>query len=580
MVDAATALLEQRLRADAPQLERAVARVMAILCAMGVLPVLLLAPSAGWTVALGASMMLAGVALYYLGVILFIDSGRYHPVVPLINVTLEASFPLPFLTLLAINHGGEAALGAAINMSWAGLVMLSALRTSRHLSYAAGVIAAAESALVYLLVIRPLMPLSAIESYTNAEVVFRSFILLAAGFASASIGAQFVRKANDSLDAVRSHDMMSKYVVHESLGRGGMGEVVRATYCPGGGFEKQVAIKRLLPNLSSDEEFVRQFRREAMLASSFQHPNMVQVFDAGIFEGRYFLAMEYIDGLPLHRVLRGKRLSLNSITYLGVQVALALDYLHGRRSVTGKVLGLVHRDLNPPNILVSSFGEVKITDFGIVRAYREATRRRSKGVPVQSGGLLSSAADAAADATADSAAAAADAVASRHGPGVVAALTDAALDGGVVKGKLHYMAPEQMRRGGLDGRTDLFALGLILHEALSGQRLVQGNSLDEVRRFVCSEPLVAPSTLRPDVPPALDDLILRLLARHADDRPANALDVATELRQIDGPAAPFPAGQDALCHQVCAVKKAIAEGGIVPTPIVGTQPGSPAGARS
>ncbi len=530
MVDTPTALLEQHLRADAPQRERAVARTMALLCSTGAIPVTLLATTAGWTTTLPTILLLVAYTIYYVLVMYAIDRGHYRPAIALINVAIEASFPLPFLMLLAIQHGGEAALGAAINLSWAGLVMLSALRTNRHLSLFAGAIAAVESALFFFFVAYPLMPNTMNESFSVGEVLFRSFFLLAAGFAAATIGDQLVRQANKALLAVRGQDMMGKYVLHERLGRGGMGEVMRATYCPGGGFEKEVAIKRLLSIYSSDREFVEQFRHEAMLASSLQHPNIVQVFDAGLFEGQYFLAMEYIEGLPLQRIFHGDVLPLNALTYLGVQIAQSLEYLHTRRSAEGEELNLVHRDINPPNILVSTFGEAKVTDFGIARAQRNATRKRKSGTH--------EAADEADE---------------------------------VIQGKLHYMAPEQLHREHLDARTDLFALGLILHEGLTGKRVLQGEDMAEVCSFLESAgAIVPPSAMRSEVPAALDSVVMSLLSIDPAGRPQRAREVVAHLRAIEGEAAPFPEGQLALRRAVCRMRVAEEKRAQEPTAVPGT----------
>jgi serine/threonine-protein kinase len=292
---------------------------------------------------------------------------------------------------------------------------------------------------------------------------------------------------------------MGKYMLHERIGSGGMAEVYRATYSPEGGFEKQVALKRILPSYADDAEFVSLFRREAELCSTLHHPNIVQVFDLGRHGNTYFLAMEYVDGLPLSTVLRAlgwQGLPLGAVTFLGAELAAALDYLHRRTGRAGEPLHLIHRDVNPPNVLVSRIGEVKLSDFGIAR---DAAR---------------------------------------------AQLTVA----GSIRGKLGYMAPEQVYGQHIDGRMDLFALGLTLHEALTGRRLLVGQDETELMRAAAEQELVPPSRLRPDVPPELDAVVMGLLERDVNRRTATGAEVRQQLLALKGEAAPLPQGQLSLAY--------------------------------
>jgi serine/threonine-protein kinase len=288
-------------------------------------------------------------------------------------------------------------------------------------------------------------------------------------------------------------------MLHERIGTGGMAEVYRATYSPEGGFEKQVALKRVLPNFADDIEFVTLFRREAELCSTLHHPNIVQVFDLGRHANTYFLAMEYVDGLPLSSLLSGRGwtgLPLSAVTFLGAELASALDYLHRRTTRTGEPLHLVHRDVNPPNVLVSRIGEVKLSDFGIARS---AARAQLTVV-------------------------------------------------GNVRGKLGYMAPEQAYAQAIDGRTDLFALGLTLHEALTGRRLLSGGDDMELMRAAAEQPLPPPSYLRPEVPPELDAVVMRLLEREVTRRTTTGAEARQQLLALTGEAAPFPNGQVVLAQ--------------------------------
>jgi serine/threonine-protein kinase len=308
---------------------------------------------------------------------------------------------------------------------------------------------------------------------------------------------------------------MGKYILHERIGAGGMAEVLRATYCPEGGFEKVVAVKRILPAFSDDPEFVTMFREEARICAMLQHPNLVQVFDVGLFEGSYFLAMEYVDGLPLHWLIRGAggRLPIPAVTFIGAELAAALAYIHTRTSPDGTPLHLVHRDLNPPNILISRFGEVKLTDFGVAQAAVRASVTRA----------------------------------------------------GFVRGKLSYLAPEQLEQTTLDGRADLFALGLTLHEALTGEHLLTGNTYEAIRQSM-KGPFAPPSRTRPDVPPELDTLLLQLLDPAPDRRPASGAAVLRGLQALPPVAAPFPTGKPLLAEAVERVRAVLDRGVPAPPP--------------
>ena len=173
------------------------------------------------------------------------------------------------------------------------------------------------------------------------------------------------------LDTERcAKDVLGKYLLHERIGAGGMAEVFRASYSPEGGFEKTVAVKKILPAYAGDQNFLTLFREEAALCSRLNHPNVVQVMDFGRFGETYFLAMEYIEGLSLKKVIDAHRLGLpiTAVAHLGYELLRALEYVHERTGVDGEPLSLAHRDVNPPNVLLSTVGEVKLTDFGIARA--------------------------------------------------------------------------------------------------------------------------------------------------------------------------------------------------------------------
>lgn len=304
----------------------------------------------------------------------------------------------------------------------------------------------------------------------------------------------------------RRKDFAGKYVLGERIGAGGMAEVFTALYSPEGGFERRVAVKRVLPAHAGDEHFVALFRREAEVGAQLAHPNLVQVLDFGRHDDSWFLAMEFVDGVSLSALLkalkaRGERLPLQAALFVIAEVAEGLAYLHEKRSADGQQVGLVHRDLNPPNVLLSRGGDVKLSDFGVTRW--------SSG----------------------------------------AGLTET----GTTRGKLAYMAPEQVSGGTPQPAWDLFALGATAWEVLVGARAFAGDNESTVLRRVLEGEVPPPSSQRPDVPPEVDALVLGLLERDAAKRTKSAREVAAHLRSLTGAPAPYPGGREALSLAIASV---------------------------
>jgi serine/threonine-protein kinase len=265
---------------------------------------------------------------------------------------------------------------------------------------------------------------------------------------------------------------------------GGMAEVFRATYSPEGGFQKIVALKRVLPQFAQDDAFIAMFRAEAALCSQFSHPGVVQVFDFGRHGDSYFLAMEYLDGPSLNRVLRayqGTGLPIAAVLHLAVCLCESLQYVHERRDANGLPMRLVHRDLNPPNILLTRLGEVKLTDFGIARSTSQLQ------------------------------------------------LTEA----GMIKGKPGYLAPEQAAGEDFDGRVDLFALGVTLWECLVGQTLFSTTDATLALRNVFEQPIAPVRTKRPEVPEKLEAFVMQLLERDLSRRTPSARVALLALRELE-----------------------------------------------
>ncbi len=273
-----------------------------------------------------------------------------------------------------------------------------------------------------------------------------------------------------------------KYTLLERISHGGMAEVFRAKTLGEAGFERTVAIKLLLPQVAMDDEFVTMLIDEAKIAGQLSHANIAQIFDLGRSDDRYYIVQEYVPGRDLRAILRylsdvDRRLSLAQSCHILLKVCEGLDYAHNKRDAAGNPLNLVHRDISPQNVIASYEGEIKLIDFGIVKAEGRATRTLA----------------------------------------------------GLVKGKFAYMSPEQLRGLPVDRRSDVFACGIVLHELLTGQPLFKRATEFETLRRARYADIEPPSRVNPEVPPELDRIALKALARHVDDRYQNALEFRDEL---------------------------------------------------
>ncbi len=277
-----------------------------------------------------------------------------------------------------------------------------------------------------------------------------------------------------------------RYSIIRKLARGGMADVFLARAAGPMGFEKMLVLKRMLPELARDETFVQMFLSEAKVAAALQHPNVAQIFDFGEVNGQFFIAMEFVDGPNLRSVIRrcseiGVELP-PELCAKAISVACeGLHYVHEQcDSVSGRPLELVHRDVSPDNIMLARNGTLKVLDFGIMRSSNGASHTRS----------------------------------------------------GAVRGKLAYMAPEQVSGEVLDRRTDVWALGMVLYELLTtGRRPFEATQDAAVMKAILFEPFKPVREWRPAVPEALQVIVERCFQKRRQERCSSARELQVELEQ-------------------------------------------------
>jgi serine/threonine protein kinase/Flp pilus assembly protein TadD len=265
-------------------------------------------------------------------------------------------------------------------------------------------------------------------------------------------------------------EKFGKYQLLQKIAVGGMAELYRSKVTRAHGFEKLVAIKKILPHLTDQGNLVKAFIDEAKLAALLQHENIVQIYDFGSIDDEYFIAMEYLFGKDLRKLTHKARktaapLDLENTLYIVSRICAGLDYSHNLKDLQGKPLNIIHRDINPQNIFLTYEGQVKIIDFGIAKAASHNSTTHE----------------------------------------------------GLIKGKLAYMSPEQATGKTIDHRSDIFSTGIILYELLAGRRMFEGETMEvySLVREARYEPL---DKLMPDLPAQLHEIVERALAKEPDQR--------------------------------------------------------------
>lgn len=274
-----------------------------------------------------------------------------------------------------------------------------------------------------------------------------------------------------------------KYTLLDRIDVGGMAEVFLAKWAGAEGFERTIAIKRILPHMAEDEGFVRMFIDEAKIASSLTHPNIAQIFDLGRADDHLFIALEYIHGKDLRAIWKlhhdhDRIMPLALSCHCALKVAEALHYAHFAEGPGGRPLGLIHRDVSPQNVLVSYEGEVKVIDFGLAKAAGRSSQTQA----------------------------------------------------GVVKGKLAYMSPEQAHGATIDLRSDVYALGIVLWELLAGERLFfSANDVETILRVQRGD-VFSPRRHNPAIPEDLERVVGLALQRDVSERYQTAMELHDDLQ--------------------------------------------------
>ncbi|HEY0192639.1 MAG TPA: serine/threonine-protein kinase, partial [Kofleriaceae bacterium] len=270
----------------------------------------------------------------------------------------------------------------------------------------------------------------------------------------------------------------NRYQILAKLAVGGMAEIYLARGASVAGVERYCVLKRILRERATDEQLVRMFVDEARLAAQLQHPNIASVYDVGTLGDSFFFTMEYVHGETVRALLHrahtmSRPLPLACVMTTIAGAAAGLHHAHERHAADGRPLGIVHRDVSPSNLMISFEGHIKLVDFGVAKAADRETETRT----------------------------------------------------GTVKGKISYLSPEQCRGVPVDRRSDIFSLGIVMWEMLTGQRLFRRNSDFENMTAIVHEQVVRPSARRPDLSPAIDAIAMKMLAKDPAQRYQTADDV-------------------------------------------------------
>jgi TonB family protein len=325
-----------------------------------------------------------------------------------------------------------------------------------------------------------------------------------------------------------------QYVLVEKIATGGMAEVWKARMRGVEGFQKIVAIKKILPHLSDNQDFIEMFIDEAKLAAQLNHNNIIHIYDLGKIQSSYYIAMEYIDGYDLKTILRRGQerdtpMTVELALFIASKIASALDYAHRKRDFEEKDMGIVHRDVSPQNVLISQEGDIKLCDFGIAKAASKASHTQA----------------------------------------------------GALKGKLQYMSPEQAWGRAIDRRSDVFALATVLFELLTARKLFTGDNELSILEQVREARVQPPSLYNDEVTPEVDKIVLKALQKDPANRYQSAGEMARDLDAVLYSFRPTPTSADlAIFMHRLSTAEPIPEPEHDPFPDAAPQPPPPAPPRA
>lgn len=276
----------------------------------------------------------------------------------------------------------------------------------------------------------------------------------------------YLLKKRGSLEQIEQENMtrVGPYVLIEKIGEGGMAEMFKAEHTSEDGFRRIVALKKVLPVLSGNQDFINLFIREARIAARLRHPNIIQITDYGRFENSYYIVMEYIEGTDLGNIIKklNEGLPIDLSIYIALKICMGLQYAHSKYDdQKGIPLNIVHRDINPQNVMVSFEGEIRIADFGIARAQSEPSLTKT----------------------------------------------------GDVKGKILYISPEQAMGQKVDGQTDIFAFGVTFYEMLVGHDQFNRDGKFGINRSIFDEKIIPLKMIRSDIPDDLNLIVMKCLEK-------------------------------------------------------------------
>ncbi|MGZ5444377.1 MAG: TonB family protein [Thermoanaerobaculia bacterium] len=317
--------------------------------------------------------------------------------------------------------------------------------------------------------------------------------------------ADAAKAEEEPVDGVK----FGQYVLTEKIATGGMAEVWKARMRGVEGFQKIVAIKKILPHLSDNQDFIEMFVDEAKLAAQLNHNNIIHIYDLGKIQTSYYIAMEYIDGYDLKTILRrgeerGNPMTVELALFIASKLASALDYAHRKKDFEEKEMGLVHRDVSPQNVLVSQEGDIKLCDFGIAKAASKASHTQA----------------------------------------------------GALKGKLQYMSPEQAWGRSIDRRSDIFALATVLFEMLTNRKLFTGDNELSILEQVREARVQPPSLYNDEVTPDIDKIVIKALQKDPANRYQTAGEMARDLDAVLYSFKPTPTSADLAIymHRISSVE--------------------------